>query len=613
MADAQRDAIAQNVEGAQQIVSSQVNKIPNTAGQNQEGAYGYRKDALELDIPDEKLIRMMDERVSQYAPYEGKINKQQENNYKWYLGRQKDGSAYDITDGPIAGNELFTALETFLPAALARNPEPVVYCDNTPEGNELAGDVKTMLQYHCDVLLLLDKLGQVTRHWSVDLLGVLKHGWNKEINDITTEVRDTKQMLFDPKGYVDVYGDFHGWLGERITITAEKLVERFPDQETYIALSVDDKMGTDVTYTEWWEDDMYFCTYKRVVLDKGKNYYFNYEDDAINHFAAPKKPYTFLSVYSFQNQPHDVTSLLEQNIPNQNRITRRLTQIDTNLQNANNGLAISAENYNQQTGKQAAMARQKGEPVLVPPGRPVSEAVMTLPSPGLPGAFFDAVVSDQKAVRSSFGTDALSPQGLAQQDDVRGKILATQQDASRIGGSIGRRIAQVADNTLNWWVQLYCLFYDEPHFASILGQMKGIEYSIITNQKLTRKIVVSVAPDSMKPKDELTLINQANDLFSENKLDPQSYFTITNFPNPKETAAQLWLYTTNPQLYGQMNFPDLLKEIAEFQQQQQMALQQGAQQGQPPQAGTPVPQGQGTPAPETSATPPSAALSNVPI
>jgi len=38
---------------------------------------------------------------------------------------------------------------------------------------------------------------------------------------------------------------------------------------------------------------------------------------------------------------------------------------------------------------------------------------------------------------------------------------------------IGDAIEQVADNTFNWLVQLYYVFYDEKHFAVIMGNAKG--------------------------------------------------------------------------------------------------------------------------------------------
>ena len=71
------------------------------------------------------------------------------------------------------------------------------------------------------------------------------------------------------------------------------------------------------------------------MLDKHKNEFFNYdlkgktteenegEEEVIkghNHFAKPKMPYTFLSIFSLQEQPHDITNLIEQNISNQDQI-----------------------------------------------------------------------------------------------------------------------------------------------------------------------------------------------------------------------------------------------------------------------------------------------------
>jgi len=52
----------------------------------------------------------------------------------------------------------------------------------------------------------------MTRKWALDFLGVLKHGWNNDLQEIKTEIRDAKNFVFDPEGYVDVYGDLpHGW------------------------------------------------------------------------------------------------------------------------------------------------------------------------------------------------------------------------------------------------------------------------------------------------------------------------------------------------------------------------------------------------------------------
>ena len=167
-------------------------------------------------------------------------------NLESYLGKKKDGQ-WLSEEAPIAANLQFEAEETFLSAALAKNPEPVVYSDDTPEGDMLAKSVRTMLQYHSDQLVFRRKLALMVRQWSIYHLGVLKHGWNNTVNDITIENRKIQDFIFDPEGYVDAYGDFIGYLGERITVTAEKLTELFPDHKQYITEQVKGQMGTNVT------------------------------------------------------------------------------------------------------------------------------------------------------------------------------------------------------------------------------------------------------------------------------------------------------------------------------------------------------------------------------
>src|ERR1019366_6957838 len=134
---------------------------------------------------------------------------------------------------------------------------------------------------------------------------IMKHAWDDVIQEIDSKVRNPKNFILDPDGFVDEYADYEGYLGERITVTAERLCELFPEHKAYIELTVENKLGTDVIYTEWWTDEYCFYTYKEKVLDKAKNPHYNYEKKETdpmtgeesktpgrNHFAIPKKPYT---------------------------------------------------------------------------------------------------------------------------------------------------------------------------------------------------------------------------------------------------------------------------------------------------------------------------------
>ncbi|MBL0320507.1 MAG: hypothetical protein IPP74_14625 [Alphaproteobacteria bacterium] len=433
------------------------------------------------------------------------------------------------------------------------------------------------------------------RQWSIYHLGVLKHGWRsvkdsdgKEIGDISIENRKIQDFVFDPEGYVDAYGDFTSYLGERIKKTAGELIELFPKHEAYIKTITEGRMGTECVYTEWWTDTYCFVTFKEKVLDKHKNEYFKYPESSTdelgqpilddvgqpivtkprNHFAAPKKPYTFLSVYSLQEQPHDITGLIEQNIANQRRITKRTEQIDYNADNSNNGYAFSEDNFNQETAKQAATARRKGNPILVPSGGPIDRAIYPLPAQDLPVGFFNELEISKNDLRSSWGIQGIAAQQPDEDQTARGMILNQAQDTSRIGGGIGDAIEQVADNVFNWFVQLYYVFYDEQHFAAIMGSAKAVEYVTISNSDLTTQLIVSVSPDSLRPKDEITQINMAQALFDKGAIGPKTLLTMLDFPNADEAAGDGILYKTDPMAYMMLNFPDLAQQLQQAQQQQ---------------------------------------------
>jgi hypothetical protein len=592
----------------------------------QEGAQSNeREDVLTLKMDDEDLLRLKSQWENKYRGYDGRIKPRQDTIKAFYLGKQNEGGP-TVASEPIASNLLFEAEETFLPAALAKNPEPVVWSDNSEEGNALAKLTKIMLQYHADVLNLRGALKLMTRQNTIFLIGVAKHGWDPVIKDIKLDIRRPQNFVFDPDGFVNRFADYEGFSGERIKIRAEDLIALFPKHKAYITIMVDGKLGTEVVYTEWWSPNDEFCfyTYKDIILDKHMNQYYLYdeqseEDDmdgntqtliheARNHFARPKKPYTFLSVFSLEEQPHDMTSLIEQNIPNQRRITRRTNQIDYSLSRANNSDVFSENNFNQETAKQASRALAVGNPIIVPKGGPIAEAIHRLQAPGLDASFFTELETSKRDLRQIFGTEGITTNPQDDDKTVRGKILDSNHDSSRIGGGVGDALETVADNIFNWWVQLYHVFYDVPHVGMIVGQTRAVEYVTLKSSDLNRKLVVSVSPNSMKPKDETTEMNQALALYEAGALDPKTLLTILDVPDPQKTAENTVLWKLDPQTYIELNFPELAKQLMAAQQARAMAGQQmGAGGGAPPE------QANGEPAAPVSAAPADPSLSQVPI
>lgn len=604
------DSFALNILGVQNLIETGDNKVL-IDGLPPEGTSSDFEDVLELKMDKAELIELSRQWENKSASYLPKIITKQEKNKVYYLGTQRQGSTQNST--PVPSNLIFEAQETFIPQALAKNPEPVVWSDNTDEGKEASDAVKTMLQFHADILCLRKKLGVMVRHWSIYYTGVVKHGWDIKTNDISTEIRKPQNFVLDPDGYVNEYGDYVGaFLGERIQCSAKDLIDLYPGHRAYIVLKCNAKLGTICTRTEWWTDEYCFVKYEDEILDKHKNEFFNYDikkpsvdeyglphNEVLkgqNHFATPKMPYTFLSVFSLQEHPYDDTNLIEQNIANQDRINDRDIQIDRNLRSGNNSIAVSGISFNSETAKQAAQALEDGDPVLVPDGQ-VESAIRRIPANALPSGVLESQETDKETLRSVFGTLGSTATPQNENTTARGQILNNQRDASRIGGGVGDALEQVADNIFNWWTQLYYVFYDEPHYAAIMGSGQAVNYIQLTMTDQERRFVVSVTPDSMKPKDEVTEQNLAIELANSGWLDPINLFKKLNYPDPMQTAEMVTMFKINPQQYFQTYFP-------------QVAGQQ--QQGAPPSGGQ-VPDQSGQSNPSLSAPPENSSLSQVPL
>jgi len=585
----ENDPFKLNILGVQDLIETEVNKVSSKFGDG-EGVTSDFIDALDLDMSDEELLTLKTGYENKSAPYTGKIESRQKANKTYLFGMQGGGNK------TVPTNLLFQSTATFVPQALAKNPEPVVWSDNTEEGKVASSDIKTMLQFHADVLCMRKKLGVMVWHWSVYFTGVLKYGWNTEINDVSMEVRNPRKLKLDPDGYIDEYGDYHGeFLGDPIESTAQTLIDLFPNKKEYITEKVKGKLGTLVTRIDWWNNKYCFTSFEDTILDKHKNEFFNYEEGKPNHFAIPKMPYTFLSVFSLQEQPHDFTNLIEQNIANQDSIINREAQIEKNLSHGNNSIIVDDKYFNVETAHQAAMALEKGDPIL---GNP--DGVKRIPANPLPNGILEAQERNKQTLLSVYGTEGLTAQESNKGQTARGMILNQSFDSTRIGGGVGDALEQVADNAFNWLLQLYYVFYDEKHYAAIMGSGRAVQYVSLIMSEQNRHFVVSVSPNSMKPKDELSQQNLAMERWKGGAIDPIGLMKEINSADPMEDAKRLVIWTSNPQLYLQQYFPE--------------TMQQPQDSANPPNPADGVQTSQVAPEiPNISQEPASAQLSNVPL
>ncbi len=557
-----------------------------------EGVVSEKLPELKLNMSNVKILRLTKkwEKAWIESTVYAEWSEAGEKNENYWLGKQFNQPKISKIR-PLQDNVIFESLETYLPQATRRNPDPMVLLDSeeNQEGDnqKFVSDLQKKLGEIADELKLRLKLKKVARHWAIYLLGAVKLGWDLNKDIPTAKVIRAKKLILDPEATIDEDGYTGKYVGEYRKHEASLVIKFLEANDgekgaiKFIEKLVDDKLGTDIQFIEWWTDEYMCWTLGKQLLLKKKNPHWNYAKDVevpadensgevpldeetkkpqttrkpgSNHFPIPKIPFVFLSVFNLGKKPVDDTSLISQNLASQDLVNKRLRQIDKNADSMNGGMVVSGarSGLTQKEAKGVTKALRKGGTVWIPSGAP-DEAVKRTSAPSLPGDVYTQLIDTRNRMRDVFGTRGSSPAGLQSEKTVRGKFQNERLDTDRIGGGLSEYLEQLSDDVYNWFVQLLYV-YDE-------------KYVLMSGPK--PKIIVSVKEGSLLPKDSMTIANQAIELAGGGKMSTIDLYKRLDYPNPKELAANVWL---------EANAPDVLfaddERVQKVIQAQQQAQQQ---------------------------------------
>lgn len=592
----------------------------DTQNENIEGIIGERLPELTLEQSDESLIALSNawEKSWNDSDVKSKWMAMGDEAEKYWKGEHYNKPAVENSRS-VVDNVIFEGLEVYLPQVTRRNPEAMVSLavgvDQSEPNRAYAQALQLELGELADDLKMRLKLKGAARNWSVRLLGVVKFSWDLDNDRPGMKVVRPTKMILDPNATVDEDGYTGERLGQHRKLPAWQLVALIEATQgdaavkTKIEELVNQEMATEVGFIEWWTPEYMFWKMGNEILLKRKNPHFNYPQQApelteapaeqqpiglepeapipapnagpalpqmpdvqptqpaapvepMNHFATPRMPYIFLSVYNLGTQPVDVTSNISQNLANQDLINKRIKQIDKNADTANNGMVVSLERsgLNKDQAKGVTTALRNGGVVAIPAGAP-QEAIYKPPMQELPAYVYNQLVDTRNRVRDIWGVRGSAPAGMATETTVRGKILNKNSDTDRIGGGISEFLEQFADDAYNWLVQL--LYVYDDRFVNAAAQGTPIP-----------KVKISVKEGSLLPKDSTTIANQAIELSAAGKMSLIDLYKRLDYPNPEELAANVWLEANAPEL--------LFKEDPRIQQVMQARQQAAQQQEKPP-------------------------------
>ena len=543
-------------------LNRKVNTVSGEKQEQEEGVQGEKISPLSLEMSDEQLIVLKNKWTKAWDETEAKkeLDLKQKENEKYWLGEhyskaQKKTGIRDQVD-----NLIFEALETFLPVATRQIAQPVVMTSKNPEAEKLARKVSDRIVEIADIVRLRLKIKKSVRHWALYYLGCIKLGWNMELDEIAVQTVRPQQLILDPEAITDECEYDGEYIGHYRKDTVQGLMDRFSAKASFIKEEVGkENLGTKVKYIEWWTADYLFWTLNNEVLGKAKNPHWNYDRDVpvqvgfdelgmpitgtqkipgVNHFSKRHIPFAFLSVFNLGKNPFDDTNLIEQALPQQDMINKRVRQIDKNADNTNGGVVVT-DPFTKEQVRQVANALRHGDAVYVP-GGDVNRAYKRDVAPPLPNFVYQHLQDSRQELRGIFGTTGLSAQGIKSEETVRGKILVKGQDTDR-AALIVDHIEQFYDYIFNWIVQLMIVYYDSPRQVS---RSQGTE--TIFSEEMIYPLMVSVKEGSLIPKDRLTLRNEAIDLWTAQAIDPLTLAERLEEPDPQEFVRRLIMWRTNP-------------------------------------------------------------------
>ena len=546
-------------------------------GDQTEGPVSDLLPELQLDMDDETLLSLAKDWTAAWDKERQHIDWKQKLLEKYWLGTQAYSmdSTGDTTQKPTADNCIFEALETFIPKATQKSPDPVVTADGSTLGQATATLTEKMLAHAADLptVRLKMALRQAVRHNQLYFVGAIKTGWSLTDNDVCADVIRPQRLILDPDCTVE-HGRYGGSrLGIHCEDSAADLIQKFPDKKDVITEMANSKLGTKMGYIEWWsagEEPAVFWTMETIVLGKMRNPHFNYPQQQTqtdefgnetpttvgghNYFKRPEIPVTLLVTTNVGKKPYDTTNALFQCVAMQDVVTKRWKQIDENVGNMNGSIIASLDYFEEGQAAQAAQAMRAGDVMLQPKGI-AGEGIKRDPGQSLPVDVFANLQDARQRILSVYGISGSVPSGLQRDKTVRGKMITRGADDDRIGGGIGEHLELFAARIYEQLLQLMYVYYDEPKIAGVLGKEKAMEYFAISKGDLQQAILtVTVRDGSMVPKDAMTRRQEAIDLWGANGIDPISFYEALDFPNPRESAKSLFLWQTNPASL----FPELM-------------------------------------------------------
>lgn len=539
----------------------------------------FHVDALSLSLTDEKVIEVIGNRVDKAEAFWNKeldLKTVRENNEKRWLNKNLEVTGDSLYDYQVdyKDNRIFVSVETLAANLVSKIPYPeVIEAQDTDASRELAANYSKVLFQTARDELLKAKLQMVARHLLVGYrLGIVKTSWDFNAGRLKSDGSSTGDVSLNfirpHKIVIDAEAEDPNdvpLIAESMSKTVEELGFQFPDKKDELLKKIGADsgsrvlMGSPVGYREIWfsfYDDKgnkregVCWKYSDLLLDKGINPYYNYEDDPArsNFLERPPKPYTLFNFLRLGRYALDDTSLTEQSASLQDILEKRGRQI---VENADQ--AYSTKVFNTMMIDAGAVEKYVGDPrqnIMVKGD--VRMAFMRVAPEQLGRHVVEDKLDARQEIDNIFGTHAPLRGERTQSPTLGQEVMSQRSDLGRTN-TLVESIENGATKVFQLITQIYKVFATEEHVIRYVGDVEGPTTFInFSRDKIEDGIQIYVQAGSMQPQDKMTDRNEAVELAKiGGRIDPLTFMEKWHIDKPREKAIR-WFYSMfMPDKYAQ--------------------------------------------------------------
>jgi len=491
---------------------------------------GDLQDELKIDVKDEQLIEITNQWLKIADSDLQELNSEFEARKKYYLY----GTDIPAAQRQIVDNRIFMSIETIIPIATSGLPVPNVLSDSDKiEEIEQSKTWEKILMSIYRRQKMSKILEKSVRFLNLAKYTVIKTRYNSIKEDIETYVVHPSRCLFNNKRDISTGFD---WFGEKITVSAERLIKMFPKEKQYILAQVKNKTATLVTYIEFWTNDTLVIRFKDKILSKSTNPNFE-KSNKKNFLDEPRMPYFVTSMFDLGETIAGSTSLIDQAIPLQDSINKRKSQIDKNADMVNgkimgtgvNGLTKQEFSQVDWTNPAEGIFMSQGE---------IGD-IQRISGQPLPQFVENDMLHSQSELDNIMGTHSTTRGEREGRETATGRNILRESDRGRID-IFGRRMEEVVEDLFKYWTQLVKVYFVNKRRISFL-QDEIKESFTFNKDSIGTSIDIEIIPGTLIPEDNASKQQRMLTLANAQKISTFDLHKEMGIKNPRTTAKNAYL------------------------------------------------------------------------